>query len=80
MITEGQWKRWKENSTTDDRLSTYVLSDIRQMLGEIERLRAALGSAKIALLNRKSHTSERFAIAALADVDAVLAQDKGTVA
>lgn len=40
MITEGQWKRWKDNSTTDDRLNTYVLSDIRQMLGEIERLRA----------------------------------------
>lgn len=39
MITEGQWKRWKDNSTTDDRLNTYVLSDIRQMLGEIERLR-----------------------------------------
>lgn len=39
MITDGQWKRWKDNSTTDDRLNTYVLSDIRQMLGEIERLR-----------------------------------------
>ena len=48
MITEGQWKRWKDNSTTDDHLRTYVLSDIRQMLGEIERMSEALRSIESA--------------------------------
>lgn len=38
MITEDQLRAWKANSTVDDHLHTYVLSDIRQMLGEIERL------------------------------------------
>lgn len=46
MITEGQWKRWKDNSTTDDRLNTYVLSDIRQMLGEIDRLNRVHGETE----------------------------------
>lgn len=48
MITEAQWKRWKDNSTTDDRLNTYVLSDIRQMLGEIDRMSTALRSIESA--------------------------------
>lgn len=45
-ITEGQWDRWKANSTTDDRLNTYVLSDIRMMLGEIEWLRRRMKGAE----------------------------------
>jgi len=39
--TFEQWKAW---SKTDDRLERFVLSDIRQMLGEITRLRAQLSA------------------------------------
>lgn len=35
---------------------------------EIELLRKVIGSAKIALQNRKSPTAEQFAIAGLADI------------
>jgi len=53
MISESQWKRWKDNSTTDDHLNTYVLSDIRQMLGEIERQHVALkGIFMLALVSQ----------------------------
>jgi hypothetical protein len=41
---------------------------------EIERLRAALRSAMVALLNRKSHNAEAFAVAALADIRTALGE------
>lgn len=41
-ISEHDWKRWNEKSVRDDWHLHFVGSDIRQMLGEIERLRAAL--------------------------------------
>lgn len=41
-MTDLPLQQWREWSKTDDRLERFVLSDIRQMLGEIERLRAAL--------------------------------------
>lgn len=42
----------------------------------IERLVAALGSAKVALLNRKSPTAESMAVAALADIAAAIEDER----
>lgn len=38
-MTELELERWREWSRTDDKLQKFVLSDIRQMIGEIDRLR-----------------------------------------
>ncbi len=39
-------KQWKEAARRDDVLASMVPSDIRQLVGEIERLRAALKRLK----------------------------------
>jgi hypothetical protein len=38
-MTDSEFERWREWSRTDDKFQKFVLSDIRQMVGEIDRLR-----------------------------------------
>jgi hypothetical protein len=38
-VSELPLEQWRVWSRTDDRLQNFVLSDIRQMIGEIDRLR-----------------------------------------
>jgi hypothetical protein len=38
-MTDSEFERWREWSRADDKFQKFVLSDIRQMVGEIDRLR-----------------------------------------
>lgn len=38
-MTDSDLEKWREWSRIDDRFEKFVLSDIRQMIGEIDRLR-----------------------------------------
>lgn len=41
-ITHEQMEQWRGWSKTDDKLQNFVLSDIRQLIGTIDRLTAEL--------------------------------------
>jgi hypothetical protein len=57
MIDQARLDHWKPLARRDDWHMLFVGSDIREMLAEIERLRAALkfGCATLALFNVKNY-------------------------
>lgn len=45
-MTDSDLEKWREWSRIDDKLQKFVLSDIRQMIGEIDMLRRELRHQK----------------------------------
>jgi hypothetical protein len=45
-MTDFDLEKWREWSRIDDKFQKFVLSDIRQMIGEIDRLRREIKHQK----------------------------------
>ena len=53
-------KRWKEAARRDDLFNHMVPSDVRQLVGEIERLRTERDDYKADYIRRHKEASDRF--------------------